>query len=111
MRKFGFGCLCLCFILAGCGNNSIARKYRIQQDRDDIGLGSGQIELELKEDKTYSINAGSAPWFVGTWSLKDNMLEITSSNDNIGTTFRVFDGKLFPFAKGKEVQGWSFVPN
>ncbi len=111
MRNFGFGCLCLCLILAGCGSKSIARKYRIQQDRDDIGLGSSQIELELKEDKTYTINAGPAPWFVGKWSLKGDILEITSSNNNIGTTFRVFEGKLFPFADGKEIQGWSFVPN
>jgi hypothetical protein len=80
-------------------------------DQVSSGLGNGtdQVELELREDKTYTITAGTAQWFVGTWSVNGEFLTISSSNENIGTTFHIWKGDLYPFAGGKEVQGWHWT--
>ena len=96
-------------LLIACGNKTISGKYRIEQQGSGFGNGMDQVVLEIMEDKTYKISAGQATWFTGTWSLKGDILEISSSNSNMGTTFRSWKDQLFPIANGKEVPGWSWV--
>ena len=109
MRSVAVFSLAVSLMVIGCGNNSIVGKYRIEQIGEGFAANMGELELDLKEDKTYVISAGQAQWFVGTWTLKDDQIEISSSNNNIGTTFKVWKGKLFPYANGREVPGWSWV--
>jgi hypothetical protein len=96
-------------LVIGCGNKTMAGRYRIEQHGTGFGTGMDQLALDLKDDKTYVITAGQAQWFVGTWTFNGDLLELSSSDNNLGTTFRAWKGKLYPFANGKEVPGWCWV--
>jgi hypothetical protein len=109
MRKWSARTLILAFVLVGCSGGGLTGKYHMQQQRDDLGGGVGQVQLDLREDHTYTITAGQAEWFVGTWTQKGDYLEISSSNQNIGTMFRIWKGELFPYANGKEIPGWNWT--
>ena len=66
--------------------------------------------MDLKENDTFDILVGHMKWMDGTWSESSGDLHLSTTGENIGTTYHVVEKKLLPFSKKKEITTWRWVP-
>lgn len=96
--------------LAGCkGGSSAAGKYGLRQDGTGFGPGAEKTDLDLRSDGTFDITLGNLKLASGTWKEESGLVTLSGGGQNLGTTYRVQDGRLIPVINNKEVSFWRFV--
>lgn len=102
--------LALIFVAIGCSSGpSVAGRWHIEQDGTGFGEGADKIELNLKDDQKYDISAGPLKMFEGTYTFAENKLTLSAAGGNLGTEYRLDNGKLLPVINGKDVAFWRWV--
>jgi len=97
-------------LLAGCkGGSSAAGKYGLQQEGTGFGPGAEKTDLDLRGDGTFDITLGDLKLASGTWKEESGLVTLSGGGQNLGTTYKIQEGKLIPIINGKEVTFWRFV--
>jgi hypothetical protein len=92
--------------LTGCGGNSLAGKYHIEQDGYGFGPGAEKIILDLRRDGTFDVKAGPVVMLDGTWQAKDGRLTFSRGQGNLVVGYRAEGSALVPRKDDKDVPGW-----
>lgn len=109
VRVFLLATICFGFILGCKSGSSAAGKYGLQQEGTGFGPGAEKTDLDLREDGTFDITLGNLTLARGTWKEEKGMVNLSGGGQNLGTNYKVQDGKLIPVINNKEVTFWRFV--
>lgn len=103
--------IAICLIVAlGCkGGSAVAGKYGLKQEGTGFGPGAEKTDLVLRDDGTFDIELGNLKLASGTWKEESGLVTLSGGGQNLGTTYKVQDGKLIPIVNDKEVTFWRFV--
>ncbi len=101
-------------LAVACKGGGVAGGYRIQQDNNLFGEGAEKFELDIKDDKSFTLTAGSLTMGAGTWSAQGDTVTMNWTSGAFGAigsgiTYKATDGKLVPMKGSEEVKGWRFV--
>ena len=103
-------CVLVLGLVAGCkGGSSAAGKYGLRQDGTGFGPGAEKTDLDLRSDGTFDITLGNLKLASGTWKEESGLVTLSGGGQNLGTTYKIQEGKLVPIINNKEVPFWRFV--
>src|SRR6185503_6705354 len=111
VRVLVFAVLCLSLALGCNGGSSVAGKYGLQQEGTGFGPGAEKTDLDLRSDGTFDITLGNLKLASGTWKEESGLVTLSGGGQNLGTTYKIQEGKLVPIINNKEVPFWRFVKN
>lgn len=111
MKTLAFGLILtgVALLVAGCRSSDPAvGKYRMTGGEAVFGPGADQTILELKANKTFTLDLDPIHLADGTYTIEDNTLKLNQAGA-YPLAYRIAGPSLIPLRpEGGEVATWSF---